>query len=85
MTLLIRSRIHLKFIMNQATSVLRLKAFGLKPHRADGFKLSNDSLFAEKVYGIAGLYLDPPESAVLLSVDENPKSKHCRGLSLRFR
>lgn len=46
------------------------KAFGLKPHRADGFKLSNDPLFVEKVYDIVGLYLDPPESAVVLSVDE---------------
>lgn len=46
------------------------KAFDLKPHRADGFKLSNDPLFVEKVYDIVGLYLDPPESAVVLSVDE---------------
>lgn len=46
------------------------KAFGLKPYRTDGFKLSNDPLFIEKVYDIVGLYLDPPESAVVLSVDE---------------
>ncbi len=46
------------------------KAFGLKPHVTDGFKLSNDPLFVEKVYDIVGLYLDPPESAVVLSVDE---------------
>ena len=46
------------------------KAFGLEPHRTDGFKLSNDPLFVEKVYDIVGLYLDPPESAVVLSVDE---------------
>ena len=46
------------------------KAFGLQPHREDGFKLSNDPLFVEKVYDIVGLYLDPPESAVVLSVDE---------------
>lgn len=46
------------------------KAFGLKPHRTDGFKLSNDPLFGDKVYDIVGLYLDPPESAVVLSVDE---------------
>jgi len=46
------------------------KAFGLKPHRADGFKLSNDPLFVEKVYDVVGLYLDPPESAVVLCVDE---------------
>lgn len=46
------------------------KAFGLKPHREEGFKLSNDPLFTEKVYDIVGLYLHPPESAVVLSVDE---------------
>jgi transposase len=46
------------------------KAFDLKPHRAEGFKLSNDPLFVEKVYDIVGLYLDPPEAAVVLSVDE---------------
>jgi len=42
----------------------------LKPHRADGFKLSNDPLFIEKVHDVVGLYLDPPETAVVLSVDE---------------
>ena len=46
------------------------KAFELKPHRTDGFKLSNDPLFVEKVYDIVGLYLNPPESAVVYCVDE---------------
>lgn len=46
------------------------KAFELKPHRTDGFKLSNDPLLVEKVYDIVALYLDPPENAVVLSVDE---------------
>jgi transposase len=46
------------------------KAFGLKPHREDGFKLSNDPLFVEKVYDVVGLYLNPPEAAVVLSCDE---------------
>ena len=46
------------------------RAFGLQPHRAETFKLSNDPLFVEKVYDIVGLYLDPPEAAVVLSVDE---------------
>jgi len=44
--------------------------FGLQPHRADGFKLSNDPLFIEKVYDVVGLYVNPPEAAVVLSVDE---------------
>ena len=46
------------------------RAFGLQPHRTDTFKLSNDPLFVEKVYDIVGLYLNPPEAAVVLSVDE---------------
>ena len=46
------------------------QAFELKPHRTDGFKLSNDPMFVEKVYDVAGLYLNLPESAVVLCVDE---------------
>ena len=46
------------------------RSFELKPHRADGFKLSNDPLFVEKVYDIVGLYVNPPDAAVVLSVDE---------------
>jgi len=46
------------------------RSFELKPHRADGFKLSNDPLFVEKVYDVVGLYLNPPEAAVVLCVDE---------------
>src|SRR3954463_15607135 len=44
--------------------------FELKPHLADSYKLSNDPLFVEKVYDIVGLYLDPPELAVVYCVDE---------------
>jgi transposase len=46
------------------------RSFDLKPHREDGFKLSNDPLFVEKVYDVVGLYLNPPEAAVVLCVDE---------------
>ncbi len=46
------------------------KAFGLQPHRSETFKLSTDPLFVEKVRDIVGLYLDPPEQALVLSVDE---------------
>lgn len=46
------------------------KAFNIKPHRADGFKLSTDPLFVEKVYDIVGLYLNPPDNAVVYCVDE---------------
>lgn len=43
---------------------------GLKPHLTRGFKVSNDPMFEEKVTDIVGLYLDPPERAVVLCVDE---------------
>ena len=43
---------------------------GLKPHVSRGFKVSNDPLFEEKVTEIVGLYLDPPDRAVVLCVDE---------------
>jgi transposase len=43
---------------------------GLKPHLADGFKLSGDPLFVDKVVDVAGLYHNPPEKAVVLCVDE---------------
>ena len=46
------------------------RAFGLKPHLADTFKLSADPLFIEKVRDVVGLYLDPPERALVLCVDE---------------
>jgi transposase len=46
------------------------KGFGLKPHLTDGFKVSSDPLFVDKVYEVVGLYLNPPESAVVLCVDE---------------
>ena len=46
------------------------RAFGLQPHRVETFKLSSDPLFVEKVRDIVGLYLSPPERAVVLSVDE---------------
>ena len=42
------------------------RAFDLKPHRAESFKLSTDPLFVEKVYDVVGLYLNPPEGAVVL-------------------
>ena len=45
------------------------RAFELKPHRADTFKLSNDPLFVEKVFDVVGLYMNPPEAAVVLCVD----------------
>jgi transposase len=46
------------------------RAFGLQPHRTETFKLSNDPQFIEKVRDIVGLYLDPPDRALVLCVDE---------------
>jgi len=46
------------------------RAFGLKPHLVDTFKLSNDPLFIEKVRDVVGLYMNPPEAALVLCVDE---------------
>ncbi len=45
-------------------------ARGLKPHRVDTFKLSNDPLFEEKLIDVVGLYLNPPEQAIVLCMDE---------------
>jgi transposase len=44
--------------------------FELKPHRTDGFKISNDPQFVEKVVDVVGLYHNPPENAVVFCVDE---------------
>src|ERR1700682_3796123 len=53
------------------TSVQRIWAgHGLKPHQVKSFKVSNDPDFAKKVEDIVGLYLDPPEKALVLSIDE---------------
>jgi transposase len=46
------------------------RAFGLQPHRAETFKLSRHPQFVAKVRDVVGLYLDPPERAVVLCVDE---------------
>jgi len=49
------------------------RAFALQPHRSETFKLSTDPQFVEKVRGIVGLYLDPPEHALVLCVDEKSR------------
>src|SRR3954454_11401121 len=53
------------------TAVSRIwRAFGLQPHRQETWKLSKDPLFIDKVRDVVGLYLAPPERAVVLCVDE---------------
>jgi len=52
-------------------TVMRIwHAFGLQPHRLESFKLSTDPHFVEKVRDVVGLYMNPPERALVLSVDE---------------
>lgn len=54
-----------------AATVQRIwDAHGLKPHRVETFKVSNDPRFTEKLTDVVGLYLDPPEKAIVLCVDE---------------
>jgi transposase len=56
--------------MSQSAISRIWRAFGLKPHLVDTFKLSTDPQFIEKVRDVVGLYLDPPEAAMVLCVDE---------------
>lgn len=56
--------------LTQATIARIWKAFALQPHRTETFKLSKDPLFIEKVRDIVGLYLHPPDRALVLCVDE---------------
>ena len=53
------------------SSVSRIwRAFGLKPHRMDSFSLSGDPFFVEKIRDVVGLYMRPPDNALVLCVDE---------------
>jgi transposase len=56
--------------LSQSAVVRIWRAFELQPHRSETFKLSTDPYFIEKVRDIVGLYLDPPDRALVLCVDE---------------
>jgi transposase len=56
--------------LSQSTISRIWRAFSLAPHRSETFKLSRDPLFIEKVRDIVGLYLNPPDRALVLCVDE---------------
>jgi transposase len=56
--------------LNQTAISKIWRTFGLQPHRVEHWKLSKDPLFVEKVRDVVGLYLDPPERAMVLCVDE---------------
>jgi transposase len=58
-------------LVSQKTTVNRIWCeHKLKPHRVKGFKVSNDPLFEEKLRDVIGLYMNPPEKAIVFSVDE---------------
>jgi hypothetical protein len=59
-------------------------AFGLQPHRSESFKLSTDPLFADKVQDIVGLYMSPPNRAVVLRVDEKSQGKGIMSASTTY-
>jgi hypothetical protein len=64
------------------SSVHRIwRAFSLQPHHAGTCKLSTDPQFVEKVRDIVGLYLDPPEKALVICVDEKARSRRSIALS----
>jgi transposase len=54
-------------------------AFGLEPHRTETFKLSTDPWFIDKVRDVVGLYLNPPDRALVLCVDEKPQIQATEG------
>src|SRR5262245_55563047 len=56
--------------LSQSAIVRVWHAFGLKPHKAETFKLSTDPYFVEKIRDVVGLYMNPPEHAIVLSIDE---------------
>ena len=56
--------------LSQSAIVRIWHAFGLQPHRVENFKFSKDPQFVEKVRDIVGLYMNPPQRAVVLCVDE---------------
>jgi transposase len=56
--------------MSQSSISRIWRAFGLKPHRTETFKLSNDPFFIEKVRDVVGLYMNPPDRAIVLCIDE---------------
>jgi len=62
--------------MSQSAVSRIWRAFGLKPHLVEEFKLSPDPQFIDKVRDVVGLYLNPPDAAVVLCVDEKTGSPH---------
>ena len=70
--------------MSQSAVSRIWRAFGLRPHQADTFKLSTDPAFIEKVRDVVGLYLAPPDRALVLCVDEKPQIQAMQGTAAAF-
>ncbi|MHC4079071.1 MAG: IS630 family transposase [Planctomycetota bacterium] len=74
------SRLLAKEIGVSDMTILRVwRAFGLQPHRTESFSLSRDPQFVEKVRDVVGLYMNPPDNALVLCVDEE---SHLRSRTL---
>ncbi len=61
--------------MSQSAVSRIWRAFGLKPHAIETWKLSTDPLFVDKVRDVVGLYMSPPENALVLAVDEKSQTQ----------
>ncbi|AWB25625.1 IS630 family transposase [Methylobacterium currus] len=70
--------------MSQSAVSRIWRAFGLRPHQADTFKLSADPAFVEKVRDVVGLSLAPPDRALVLCVDEKPQIQAVQGTAAAF-
>jgi putative transposase len=55
--------------------------FGVQPHRQNHFRLSNDPFFVEKIRAIVGLYLNPPDHAVVCASTRRPRCRPCNAAS----
>jgi transposase len=70
--------------MSQSAVSRIWRAFGLAPHKQDSWKLSKDPLFVDKVRDVVGLYLNPPERALVLCVDEKTQIQALNRTQLVF-
>ena len=61
--------------LSQSTVSRIWRAFALQPHRVETFKLSSDPYFIDKIHDVVGLYLDPPERALVFCVDEKSQTQ----------
>ena len=65
--------------VSQSTVSRIWRSFGLKPHVAQTWKLSTDPQFIDKVRDVVGLYMSPPENALVLCVERSPRSRRWTG------